>query len=186
MGASDTSNVSNSAKQWPPSRELQNKSPVTHLGRRKREKWGLSTQPTRLPSYQHVRQSGKVCCALLALCYMVFDMFHGFLEAGGGGGGFLRAHFSHMFICEWSKAVLLCYHFMHMSACHWKTICNTLVHETQRLSAFSVFHFPLASCSLYHLPLSVCPLGQDLWTSATERPFSGSSGVCRKIPTWTQ
>lgn len=55
-----------------------------------------------------------------------------------------------------------------------------------RMSLFSVFHFPLASCSLYHLPLSVCLLGQRLWTWATERPFSGSSGVCRKIPTWTQ
>lgn len=49
-------------------------------------------------------------------------------------------------------------------------------------------HFLSLSCILYSVssPLSVCPLGQCLWISAMKRPLSGSSGVCWKIPTWTQ
>lgn len=41
----------------------------TH-SRRKREKWPLSTQFSSSLSHQHVRQSGKVCGVLLALCCM--------------------------------------------------------------------------------------------------------------------
>lgn len=53
-----------------PPESCKNKSPVTHSDHRKREKWGLSVQPTCSLSHQHVRQSGKVCSALLALCFM--------------------------------------------------------------------------------------------------------------------
>lgn len=68
-GASDTSDVSNSAKTVTSlQRSAKNKSPVTHSDHRKREKWALSTQTTRSLSHQHLSQSGKVCGALLVFC----------------------------------------------------------------------------------------------------------------------
>lgn len=165
-----------------PPESCENKSPVTHSNHRKREKWALSTQPTRSLSHQHVRQSGKVCGALLTLCCMFSYVFRVFVCMG---------------VCCMYKVYWRCPFLVRTIRESWVWGCANgsterpliilvCVCELCRMSVFSIFYSPLASCSLYRLPLSVCPLGQCLWTSAMKRPLSGSSGVCWKIPTWTQ
>lgn len=158
-----------------PLESCKNKSPVTHFGHRKREKWGLSTQPIRSFSHLHVRQSEKVCRALFLLCCMISVVSSLLLPPPSSPIYLWITHALH--VTTWCMSV--------SSQIHWQTTRRNLcVNCAHKSVCFLHFPFPLSlvSCSLHHLPLSVCPLGQRLWTPAIKRPFSGSSGVHWKNP----
>lgn len=163
-----------------PPESCENKSPVTHSGRRKRRKMGpVSTtrsrvfSPARETKWKSMWRAARINAACFLKCFMFFECPN---------------------VCR-KKEKCMCERVCVIASCGWvrahKSTERPLVRffcacESCRVSVFWIFYSPLASCSLYRLPLSVCPLGQRLWPSAMKRPFSGSSGVCWKIPTWTQ
>lgn len=184
MGVSDTSNVSNSEKNSDlPLENCENKSPVTHFQPQEKRKMGpvctahsLAFSPTRETKWKSMWSSVHIMLHVF-LCVSCLWMWIAFVKFAAvpvlAAEMCLHAYRTH-YICVCANG------FTKPNVCNTVWVCCAE-------GLFSPFSLPLwYLCSLYRLLLSVCPLGQCLWTGSIKRPCSGFSGVCWKIPTWTQ